>query len=340
MFNTTINVNKYITYILQGKTRELVSELENIKWTSHYDKQVVYALLYIKYLMQGDVKEGLRRLFLFHNNRYRWPVDKRHIAMGEKPNKLVVVSSGGIGDDFVNMRYLMRLANEGIEVSWFSPHKDRNDFLDVLEHNGYKVCYEYKDSAIPFCFSDEVPIYFNVPIKTGRYIQYISEEPPRYIRNNNKIKIGIRWRGNPNAPYDEMRTLDLDRLYTSLSDIPNIELYSLQRDAGAKDVLKYPDIVPLHSMGALNTLQDTIDIINSLDIIVTSDTSIAHIAGALDKPTIVFVPFTLYYVWISNNNHSYWYSDNIELLRQTEVGKWDNEYKKLPSIINKKLRLL
>ena len=151
--------------------------------------------------------------------------------------------------------------------------------------------------------------------------------------SSTKTKIGLRWTGNPYYDHDLHRGIPLSGLYEASRALAgNRILFSLQRDDNVDEVGDYPDIVDLSS--ALQTWDDTLAIISQLDLVITSCTSVAHAAAALDIPTIVFAPISAYYVWASTHDQSsIWYSNKVRVLRQTESNNWDAPFAQLRSIL-------
>jgi ADP-heptose:LPS heptosyltransferase len=79
---------------------------------------------------------------------------------------------------------------------------------------------------------------------------------------------------------------------------------------------------------------DTFSIINQMDLVITSCTSIAHIAAALGKEVCVFVPIMEYYAWTSSTGKSWWYGDNVHLFRQKKPRNWDKPLQELREFLN------
>ena len=97
-------------------------------------------------------------------------------------------------------------------------------------------------------------------------------------------------------------------------------LYSLQRDTGLDQLKDYPYIFDMSP--DMTTFMDTLGIIQNLDIVITSCTSVAHAAAAMGKRVFVFVPISGYYVWAHSMKQSPWYGDNVTILRQTKPRSW------------------
>jgi ADP-heptose:LPS heptosyltransferase len=94
------------------------------------------------------------------------------------------------------------------------------------------------------------------------------------------------------------------------------------------------NIVDLNHL--LLSWEDTAASISNLDLVITSCTSIAHLASAMGKPTWIVIPILPYHIWTYGGDHSPWYQKTTKLFRQTKFGSWSAPFSK----IKKELRLL
>ena len=142
------------------------------------------------------------------------------------------------------------------------------------------------------------------------------------ILNNDKIKIGIRWSGNPKFEHQQFRIFPPELLINLYKNKNEIQFYSLQKDT---DIRELPDkIVDLQHI--LISWEDTAACIENLDLVITSCTSIAHLASAMGKPTWVVVPILPYHIWAYGDKHSPWYQETTVVFRQKKFGKWDDVF--------------
>jgi hypothetical protein len=141
------------------------------------------------------------------------------------------------------------------------------------------------------------------------------------IINSDKIKVGIRWSGNPKFEHQQFRIFSSDYLI-QLHKYTGIQFYSLQRD---HDVIELPDeIIDLQHQ--LETWDDTTSAIQELDLVITSCTSIAHLSAAMGKPTWVIVPILPYHIWAYGGDHSPWYQKTTRVFRQKTFGDWKETF--------------
>jgi FkbM family methyltransferase len=147
------------------------------------------------------------------------------------------------------------------------------------------------------------------------------------------LKIGIAWQGNRAFPGDDMRSIPFRELVPLAAD-PRNTLFSLQCGPDAADIprARAQRIVRDLSGDIEGEWSHTAAVIKSLDLVVTSCTAIAHLAGCLGVPTFVMVPNFAYWVWLSGRDDSPWYP-SVKLFRQTKTGQWDDVVKRVCAAI-------
>ena len=134
-----------------------------------------------------------------------------------------------------------------------------------------------------------------------------------------KCKIGIVWAGNPAHENDRNRSCAAAS-FTALAECPNVALFSLQKDASPEALGALPqaaDLAPL-----LDDFAATAYAVSRLDLIVTADTALAHLAGALGRPVWLVLPHAPEWRWQLGREDSPWYP-TMRLFRQARPGDWD-----------------
>lgn len=245
---------------------------------------------------------------------------------GQQTNRLVCILEGGLGDEIIFLRwanYLKTLCNELTIVC-------HQSLLRLLTNAGYNAQPHSALQSIEYDYyapSMSLPAIcsFNTP-KEHVQFPYIESYAEPYIRKqidsiaNGKKKIGIKWFGNPEFEHDQFRSIPRQAL-KSLSQYG--QLFSLQFEDKDESIPNCKEII--------RDWQDTYSVFKSLDLLVTSCTSTAHLAGAIGLKTIVFVPLVPYFVWASDDTK--WYPNNIDIIRQTRYNDWSEPVKKLYQIM-------
>lgn len=137
-----------------------------------------------------------------------------------------------------------------------------------------------------------------------------------------KPRIGLVWSGNPSFRDDRSRSIALERLLPIISD--KAEWHSLQKDVREVDrevLMKISGIQDFTQL--ISDFSDTAAIIAELDLIISVDTAVAHLAGALGKSVWLLLPFHPDFRWLREIEHSPWYP-TARLFRQRRDGEWDD----------------
>lgn len=151
-----------------------------------------------------------------------------------------------------------------------------------------------------------------------------------------KLKVGIVWAGNPALQNDLVRSFPLNHLAPLLS-MPNFSFFSLQvgpasrQLASSKDASKVIDLRPM-----LSDFGKTASAIERLDLIISVDTAVAHLAGALGKPVWLLLPFAPEWRWLLDREDSPWYA-SMRLFRQAKPEDWDGVVQRLSRELLKKM---
>jgi tetratricopeptide (TPR) repeat protein len=143
---------------------------------------------------------------------------------------------------------------------------------------------------------------------------------PRALAPKNK-RIGFVWAGRESHSLDRFRSVAVDELGKLLA-VPGVTWYSLQKGSAERDSEKLEARFDVHTLGpAIENYADTLAILHSLDLVITVDTSVAHLAGAGGFPVWVLVPAYCEWRWLTGRSDSPWYP-SMRLFRQRQLGNW------------------
>ena len=237
----------------------------------------------------------------------------------------------GLGDQIMNFRFAKDFQDKGARVV-ISCHPQ---LMPLFSRHGY-VCID--NGATPYIHYD-----YWVPSMSAAHIlgydtdtfpgqPYLNAAPVQLYSKPNTLKVGIRWAGNPQFEHEQHRRFDPQPLI-DMHELPGVTLYSLQRDDNLIDGLPFADL-----RDQMKTFEDTASIIQDLDLVITSCTSIAHLSAALGKETWVIVPVLPYYAWAAPGEKSVWY-ETAKLFRQKTYGNWDAPLDAVRQTLENKLRV-
>ena len=237
----------------------------------------------------------------------------------------------GLGDQIMNFRFAKDFQDKGARVV-ISCAKE---LMSLFAKHGF-VCID--NGATPYIHYD-----YWVPSMSAAHIlgydtdnfpgqAYLSAEPKELYSKPGTLKVGIRWAGNPKFEHEQHRRFDPQPLI-DLHKLNGVTLYSLQRDENLVDGLPFADL-----RDQMKTFEKTASIIQGLDLVITSCTSVAHLSAALGKETWVIVPIMPYYAWAALGDKSVWY-DSVRLFRQTKYGNWDEPLAGVKEALEKRLEV-
>jgi hypothetical protein len=136
-------------------------------------------------------------------------------------------------------------------------------------------------------------------------------------------RVGLVWAGRPQNQLDHVRSISLERL-APLADAARVTFVSLQKGEAERQVAAPPPGMVIHDVTAeLYDLADTAAFIDSLDLVITVDTAVAHLAGALGKPVWMMSRRHSDWRWLIGRDDSPWYP-TMRVFRQPRHGDWDS----------------
>lgn len=292
-------------------------------------------------LLRDEFQSGLRK-FLFEGRKLDyWKKPSLPFKFWEgnidKGKKIYVRAEAGIGDEFVNVRFMKHLKERGMDPIWFT---ERKDMVSLFNRNGFKAVshIEDKNEDAYWTHSMDLPVYLNLQypdLWNGPYIKpdpSISNRWAEFFREfkNGQPNIGVRWQGNPGYDQDLHRSIPLKDIMSAIPKDSNI--FSVQRDDGLEELEEFPNVVDMSRH--LTDYEETLGILDNLDMLVTSCTSVGHAAASMGKRTIIITPISAYYTWCHSMKQSPWYGDNLTLLRQQKPRVWNEPIEELKEILH------
>ena len=254
--------------------------------------------------------------------------------MGESilGKRILVYSERGFGDIIHFCRYLPLLCDRGADVDFLVPRKlhwlmrtlsGRVRLIDAVPADARYDCQ---------CALMSLPARFATDLATiPAHVPYLAAQPSRVSEWKARIgesgfKIGVSWQG---ASWQggiaiAGRSFPLSAL-ESVAHVPGVRLISLQKNEGAEQLATLPEGMQVETLGDFDSgadaFADTAAAMECLDLIVSCDTSIAHLAGALARPVWIALKHVPEWRWMLEGERSPWYP-SMRLFRQTRPGDW------------------
>lgn len=255
--------------------------------------------------------------------------------------RILIHAEQGLGDTFQFIRYakLIKQKNGCIIAGVQKP------LIAFIKQSIPEIDHVVSiDEPLP-PFDTHAPL-MSLPYILGTRIDTIPNEIPylfadealvaawkQKLSHDKNFKIGICWQGNDNYATPLLRTTVAQKSihpkqFEPIATIPGVSLYSLQKTTGTDQLKELPNTMHIISFEedfdqSHGRFMDTAAVIKNLDLVITVDTSISHLASALGTPTWVMLPNPSDWRWMMNRNDSPWYPQVLRLFKQPKPGDWE-----------------
>jgi len=258
---------------------------------------------------------------------------------------ILIIDEGGFGDLFQWIRYAWLFKQQGAHVIL----QTRPGIIAIISTCPHIDQIVPQGSALP-----DYDVYIQlgrmhyrsnttlqsipIPIPYFNPDQKLIEHWQSELANDRQFKVGICWQAqtynnaSTGKPMKNDRSVPLQLLCTIASCV-HISIYSLQQINGTDQIKQLPGDMGIKTFDTNfdkmhGKFMDTAAVMKNLDLIITVDTSIAHLAGALGVPTWVLLPFEADWRWFVDRDDSPWYP-TMRLFRQSEAGNWNTVIEKV-----------
>jgi hypothetical protein len=279
------------------------------------------------YILQGKLRLGIEFWVKgFRGSHNIVPELEEKLWKGEDvlEKTILICLNEGIGDFFQAFRHIPFIFERGINVLLQSCDHSYMGWLAERSLPGVCKIYTGKES-----FDFIVPI-FQIPLLCSpgkemsyKTLPYLSVDPQKkafwkfFFSKDVTFKVGIVWKGNPKHPNDFHRSTVFD-VFLPLMQVPGCTFYGLQKG----EAVTAPLGVPFVDLSAkLHNFDDTAAIVSELDLIISVDTSIVHLAGALGKPVWTLLGFCFDPRWMLHREDTPWYP-TMRLFRSRGPKEW------------------
>jgi tetratricopeptide (TPR) repeat protein len=241
---------------------------------------------------------------------------------------LLVYSDEGLGDAIQFARYAPLVAARGARLIFVVPdelHPLMSDLPGIWECRPHSA--GFPPAFDLYCPLTSLPLAFGTTLETipsPLRLQPLAPDLIRAWENRlgpyTRLRVGLVWSGNPRHPDDHRRSMPLQTM-ARLLDV-DATFVSLQKDPRPDDKVflsERPDIIDLST--SLNDFLQTAALISCLDVVITVDTSVAHLAATLGRATWILMPYIPDWRWLLGRNDSPWYP-SARLFRQTATREY------------------
>ena len=283
------------------------------------------------WLATGNYRDG------FRDQRYRWelgeigkPPLREPEWTGEPLNGkcILVMPEQGFGDTLLMARFLSRLGSLGASVllackpALMRILKDLDGVAATHEIGAAKPAFDFYVNMM------DLPILLDVTAETiPEPVRLVVPDDSRQQAAGilspyrDRFRVGVVWSGSVTYKGNRRRSLE-PNLFLELADIPNVQLFSLYKGPLLADFEKSSEAMIIVNAGAEDRdFADTAALIESLDLVITVDTAVAHLAGALRRPVWNLLDYSPYWIYGTAGETTSWYP-TMKLYRQRLPGDW------------------
>lgn len=285
-------------------------------------------------LDDGDFKEGLYNHVVVGHEQGLIPIERIPMipvwdGTIDSSKTVVILSEGGIGDQFISIRFCAHLKRLGMDSIFVASDEK---IKTVFARNGYNCILRDEIDNIN-CLAVQAQAFF-LPLLlqldydqlwTGPYIKPSDE----YLEKWSSIlpkddKLCVKWFGNYLYEQDLHRSLPLHMIEQIKFNGVKI---SLQLEKYESDsIIDYSE--------QINEIEDTLAIIQLSNDMITSCTSVAHMAGSMGQKCIVCPPISTYFTWLGSGEQSNWYDKTMRVVRQSKWKDWTNVFVRVQELLS------
>lgn len=330
--------NLYTLFHIPAKAKEYYLKCLEI---NPDDRESKYFLA-LNYFRMKDYNNGLKyfevrlcRETAIDTEEITYPnlIPSRPIWGGEdiSDKTLYTYYEAGFGDMIMFARYIPLLQKRckkliiKPQVQLSQLFRDNFEGVEVMDYFYHEKDFDF-DVHIPFL---SVPYVLglgtdNMFISRKGYLKADNSKVKEYKENffnNDKFKIGIKWQGN--TFYETARVINVDA-FSGLFDLDNVQVYSAQTFEGAEEFEKLSskyNIVDLSK--SFKDFSYTAAAVENLDLIICNDTSLAHLAGAMNKQCVILLPYNYNWRWHTDLSYCDWY-ESVKLYLAEKNESWNS----------------
>ena len=317
--------------------------------SNFYDAHFNLSVLYLKI---GKCKDGINLYdtrFYKNQNRNKNILEKKFLNLTvssiDKKNKLYVLSEQGYGDIFQFSRLILFLKNKQYNTYFvvndelFEFYLDQPLFSNLIKKSDFLKSNPKNVISIPLM---SIPNIFKLHKDDYNYNQYIFAKKEKVeqwskLINKNFFNVGIAWQaGNSLDNYERSIPIKYFKKLKKLKKLKLISLHpkNLLEDYDSHKDL-YNDIVFFDEMDKKYKFVDSAAIISNLDLVISVDTSLAHLSASMNKETWIMLSYYHDWRWGLKNTNTHWYK-SVKLFRSNKKNDWKKIFEKIMKIIPNK----
>lgn len=335
-----------------NKPKEAIEFFQKVLELNPNDTEALY-FISLNYFREMDYETGCKyfenrlcRKSAIMSQEKTFPnlMKKAPVWKGEtvKDSTIYTYYEAGFGDIIMYARYLP-LVKERCKKLILKPRSELRPLFEDNPQLGVDYL-EYFTPEEEFHFDYHIPM-LSIPYALGLkndemfvghegYMisnkEKSKEFKEKYCKND-KLKIGIKWQGN--TYYDTERVITIESFF-NVFEIPNTQFYSMQTAEGSEELEKCEKYHVIDVAKDFKDFSDTAAAIDNMDLIISNDSSLAHLAGAMGKPCFVLLPYIYNWRWHMDLSKCDWY-DCVKIFKQNSPADWNEVMQRVKTEIEK-----
>jgi len=249
---------------------------------------------------------------------------------------ILVLGEQGHGDTIQFVRFIQQLCDQGADVVIQINHSLKDLFINSLSVKHIcsfeEDCGEY-DYWSPMM---SLPNYLGITLDNLSHRQYylisdstLTQQWQQRLGPKKKLRVGFSWSGRRDTWMNRHKGMPFEHMLDFIKTHPQYEWINLQVDCTEEENNQLSTAGVCCYPGMINNFSDSAALIANLDVVLSVDTAIAHLAGALGRPTwVMLAQYMVDWRWLLNRDDSPWYS-TARLFRQESMGNWSSVTKKV-----------
>ena len=247
-----------------------------------------------------------------------------------KNKKILIWDEQGLGDTINFSRFVIDILKFTKKIT-FVIDKKLKDILSNLDKEINVVDYEsFKETNYDFQIAlGSLPKLLKISTTDDiNFYQLTLPEKKTQIKyiDNDKFNIGIAWSGNPNYPMDKYRSISFNK-FDKLLQMKKFNFYKLSKTPKKSVSINSETSSNIFDFGDKSFFEIS-KIIKELDLVISVDTSINHLAGILGVNSILLLNYNNYWTWFNDKNKNYWYP-SVKIIKQKNFNSWNDVFENL-----------
>ena len=251
-----------------------------------------------------------------------------------KDKKILIWDEQGLGDTIQFSRFVIDLLKYSKNITLVVNSKlckilnNLDEKIQVYDYN--KIDESKFDFQIPLCSLPKLLKIEKVEDINFYKLNVVFDKTINFNLDPKNYNIGLSWSGNSKYFLDQYRSISFAN-FKNILNFKEINYYKLSKDKKEDEAAEIDSFTNLSDMGD-KSLYEISNLMNSLDLVISSDTSIIHLAGILNIKSVLLLNYNSDWRWFDDSKNTIWYP-SVKILKQNKFDDWTNVFDELEQIL-------